>query len=69
MELHLFIQANLTSVPVISFVLITLKIGAAYREQCIGLAHLDPHTLLRYHQCSNSPAIVTRNKRKITMQL
>lgn len=70
MDLHLFIEANLTSVPVISFLLITLNIGAVYRKQCIALAHLDPHTLLRYHRCSNSLAIVTRSeKRKITTQL
>lgn len=69
-EVQLFIQANLISLPVTSFLLITLKIGVAYRKQCIAVAGLDPHTQLRYHQCSNSLAIVTRTKkRKITKQL
>jgi len=40
MEVQLFIQANLTSVPVISFLLITLKTGAAHRKQCrFGSTH------------------------------
>lgn len=70
MEVQLFIQANLTSASVISFLLVTLKIGVAYRKQCIALAGLDPHTLLRYHLCSNSLAVVTRReKRKISKQL
>lgn len=47
-----------------------IKIGVAYRKQCIAWAGLDPHSLLRYHQCSNSLAIVARReKRKITTQL
>lgn len=59
-ESYLFIQANLTSLSVFSFLLVTLKIAVAYRKQRVALPGPFPCTLLRYHQCSNSLAIVTR---------
>lgn len=46
-----------------------IKIRVAYRKQCIALAGLDPHTLLRHHPCSKGQLLQEQSRRKIIKQL